>query len=96
MNRLSLNLVTVLEAISCLAHTMPKVMLKSQTLMIDMFSVTCVVIILSMGCILFFVDLRGISEDCCTVGSISSRTATGNLDLQPSSVPGVGTHGKPK
>lgn len=82
MNRLSLNLMTVLEVISCLAQTMPKIILKSQTLMIDMFSVTCVVIIPSRGCILFFVDVRGISEDCGTVGSISSRTATGNLDLQ--------------
>lgn len=81
MNRLSLKLVTVLEAVSCLAYTMPKIMLKSQTLMIDMFSVTCAVIIPSRGCVLVFVDMTGISGDCSTVGSISSRTATGNLDL---------------
>lgn len=81
MSRLSLNLVTAREAVSCLAHTMPEIMLKSQTLMIDMFSVTCVVIIPSRDWVLAFVDMTGISEDCSTVSSISSRTATGNLDL---------------
>lgn len=50
-------------------------------LMIDMFSVTCVVIIPSRGCVLVFVDMTGISEDFRTLDSISSRTATGNLDL---------------
>lgn len=75
-NRLLQNHVTVFDAISC-----PNIMLKSQTLMIDVFSVTCVVIIPTRGCILVFVDMTGISDDCSTVGSISSKTTTDNLHL---------------
>lgn len=61
MTRLQLNLVAVVEAVSCLAHGTKKITLKSQTLMIDMFSVTCVVIIPSRGRVLLFVDMTGIS-----------------------------------